>query len=246
MSSSGHATPLQIRGRLDHPVIDSDGHLVEFQPAAMTYLEELAGRAAVDRYHAFQMRLAPSEEERFDAQVMRTPFWNFQTRNTVDRATVALPALMRERMEELGFDFMVLYPTMGLIANEVDDDEIRPAACRAFNAYNADICAEFSDRMTPAAVIPMHSPEEAVAELEHVVGALGSKVVMLASYVRRPLPALSRLSPEAGRLGYWFDTYGPDSPFDYDPVWRKCVELGVNPSFHTGTQGTGTRRSRTN
>ena len=31
--------------------------------------------------------------------------------------------------------------------------------------------------MTPAAVIPMHTPDEAIAELEHVVGTLGLKVI---------------------------------------------------------------------
>ncbi len=246
MSQSCSATASEIRAGLDHPVIDSDGHLIEFQPAAMTYLEEIAGPSAVERYHAWQMRLAPTPQQRVDEQLMRTPFWNFQTRNTLDRASVSLPALLRERMEELGFDFMVLYPTMGLIANEVSDDEIRGAACRAFNTYNAELCAEFSDRMTPAAVIPMHTPAEAIAELDHAVLGLRMKVVMLASYVRRPLPAAARLSPEAERMAWWYDTYGPDSPHDYDPVWRRCVELGVSPTFHTGTQGTGTRRSRTN
>ena len=153
---SGSAS--EIRGSLEHPVIDSDGHLIEFQPAAMTYLEEIAGARAVERLpRAWQMRIAPDPQQRIDEQLMRTPFWNFPTRNTRDRASVALPALLRERMEELGFDFMVLYPTMGLIANEVGDDEVRAAACRAFNTYNAELCAEFSDRMTPAAVIPMHT-----------------------------------------------------------------------------------------
>jgi predicted TIM-barrel fold metal-dependent hydrolase len=246
MSSSSSATSAEIRASLTHPVIDSDGHILEFQPAAMTYLQDIAGASTVARYQAWQMRIAPTAEQRIDEQLMRTPFWNFQTRNTLDRATASLPGLMRERMEELGFDFMVLYPTMGLIANEVDDDEVRPAVCRAFNMYNAEICAEFRDRMTPAAVIPMHTPEEAVAELEHCVRQLGSKVVMLASHVRRPIPAAARLGPEALRFGYWFDTYGSDSPHDYDPVWRKCIELGVSPTFHTGTQGTGSRRSRSN
>jgi predicted TIM-barrel fold metal-dependent hydrolase len=242
MSSSAS----RIRASLGHPVIDSDGHIIEFQPAALSYLEELAGPRAVERYRAWNMQLAPSPQQRIDEQLMRTPFWNFPTRNTRDRASVSLPALLQERMEELGFDFMVLYPTMGLIANEVSDDEVRAAACRAFNRYNAEICAQFSARMTPAAIIPMHTPAEAIAELEYAVRELRMKVVALAGYVRRPLPAAQRLSADAGRLAWWYDTYGPDSPHDYDPVWRRCLELGVAPTFHTGAQGTGTRRSRTN
>jgi len=246
MSQSHSRSAAEIRAALPHPVIDSDGHIIEFQPAALSYLREIAGARAVERYLAWSMQLAPSAQQRIDEQLMRTPFWNFPTRNTRDRASASLPALLRERMDELGFDFMVLYPTMGLIANEVSDDEVRAAACRAFNHYNAEICAEFADRMTPAALIPMHTPEEAIAELEYAVRTLRMKVVALASYVRRPLPAALKLSPDAGRLAWWYDTYGPDSPHDYDPVWRKCIELGVAPTFHTGTQGTGTRRSRGN
>jgi predicted TIM-barrel fold metal-dependent hydrolase len=233
----------RIRASLTHPVIDSDGHIVESQPAAMTYLAEIAGKGAVDRYHAWQGRLAPTPEQRLDERLMRLPFWNFPSKNTLDRATVTLPALLNERMAEFGFDFTVLYPTMGMIANTVDDDELRPAACRAFNTYNSEILAEFADRMTPAAVIPMHTPSEAIAELDYSVHQLGAKVVMLATYVHRPIPAAERLSPEAVRFGQWFDTYGLDSAHDYDAVWRKCLELGVNPTFHTGTMGTGSRRS---
>ncbi len=243
MRSNERSQAERIRASLNHPVIDSDGHIMESQPAAMTYLAEIAGKSAVDRYHAWQSRLAPTREQQLDERLMRLPFWNFPSKNTLDRATVTLPALLNERLAELGFDFTVLYPTMGLLANTVDDDEVRPAACRAFNRYNAEILAEFSNRMTPAAVIPMHTPAEAIAELEYSVQELGAKVVMLASFVRRPIPAAERLSPEAMRFGQWFDTYGLDSAHDYDPVWRKCLELGVNPTFHTGHIGTGSRRS---
>lgn len=38
----------------------------------------------------------------------------------------------------------------------------------------------YAARMTPAAVIPMHTPEEALAELDHVV-ELGLKAVSFAT-----------------------------------------------------------------
>src|SRR5258705_10609907 len=37
-----------------------------------------------------------------------------------------------------------------------------------------------------------------------------------------------------------------DSEYDYDPVWAKCVELGVSPTFHSVTKGVGTRVSPSN
>ena len=36
------------------------------------------------------------------------------TRNTLDRATAMLPKLIYQRMDELGLDFAVLYPTAGI------------------------------------------------------------------------------------------------------------------------------------
>ena len=48
----------------------------------------------------------------------RTPqgaWWGTQTVNVRDRATATLPALLYERMDELGIDFTVLYPTNTLL-----------------------------------------------------------------------------------------------------------------------------------
>lgn len=240
--SEGHASAAEIRAGLDHPVIDSDGHLIEFLPAVTSYLAEIAGQKAVARYDVWMREhYAPTPERQRDERIMKLPFWTLPTRNTRDRATAALPALLSERMEELGFDYAVLFPTMGLGACEVDDDELRPALCRAFNRYNAELLAEHAFRSTAAAVIPMHTPAEAIAELEFAARELGMKVVMPATYVRRPVPAAARQG--TGRLTEWHDTYGLDSDHDYDPVWRKCLELGVNPIFHSGTLGVGTRRS---
>jgi hypothetical protein len=79
----------------------------------------------------------------------------------------------------------------------------------------------------------MHTPDEAIAELEHAVRVLGMKVVTLAGYVRRPIPSVAREQPGASPYAYWFDNLCIDSEYDYDPVWAKCVELGVTPTFHS-------------
>ena len=100
----------------------------------------------------------------------RTPqgaWWGARPRRTrCDRATATLPALLYERMDELGIDFAVLYPTKTLVTGR---GRRRPAAglCRGFNDYYADVYRPFADRMTVAGMIPMHTPEEAVAELHH-------------------------------------------------------------------------------
>src|SRR6201997_1832595 len=99
--------------------------------------------------------------------------------------------------------------------------------------------------MTPAAVIPMHTPQEAIAELEHAVRTLGLKVVVMGSLIRRPIAALARTG-ERIRTAVWYDVLGLDSEYDYDPVWAKCVELGVAPTFHSASLNQGLRLSPTN
>jgi hypothetical protein len=44
----------------------------------------------------------------------------------------------------------------------------------------------------------------------------------------------------------WYDIFGIDSPYDYDPVWAKCVEVGMAPTFHSSTSGQGLRLSPSN
>jgi hypothetical protein len=41
------------------------------------------------------------------------------------------------------------------------------------------------------------------------------------------------------------DNFALDSAFDYDPVWRRCVELGIAPAFHSSGMGWGNRSSLT-
>jgi hypothetical protein len=128
----------------------------------------------------------------------------------------------------------------------VADDTDRRATCRAFNIYSAETFAPFADRMTPAAVIPMHTPEEAIAELDHAVGQLGLKAVMCGSLMSRPLGDLVDVDPALARRFGWLDTLALDSAFDYDPVWQRCIELGVAPTFHTGSRRYGLRTSPSN
>src|SRR5262249_44174668 len=42
------------------------------------------------------------------------------------------------------------------------------------------------------------------------------------------------------------ENFGPDCQYNYDPVWQKCRELGVAPTFHAGGRGFGLRNSASN
>lgn len=249
-SSNGHLSAASLRARLSHPVIDADGHWLEFGPIVREQLRKIGGDRAVEGFSLFRTQvskeLSMSVAERRAQRTAQQAFWAVPTKNTRDRATALMPRLLYERMEELGLDFTVLYPTAGLGIPRIPDAELRRITCRAFNTFSAEFFRPFAARMTPSAVIPMHTPEEAIEELEYVTKQLGMKVVMLWSMIRRPIPALAEPQSEASKRAVWFDALGLDSEYDYDPVWAKCVELGVVPTFHTGSRGYGLRVSPTN
>ena len=236
----GGKSAAEIRAGLDHPVIDSDGHWIEYAPHIMAEMRKIGGDAAARGFIDFGKNIvdtvALGVERRREGQLAQEAWWAVPTRNTRDRATAMMPNLLRERLDEFGIDFAVLYPTLGLGLPQVADDEARRAACAAYNVYTAEFFGDHKDRMTPAAVIPMHHPEEAIAELEHADG-LGLKTVMMGSLIRRPIPELAARSDDLAQAYPWLDVLGLDSPYDYDAVWRRCRELGISPVFHSNGRG---------
>jgi predicted TIM-barrel fold metal-dependent hydrolase len=137
----------------------------------------------------------------------------------------------------------VVYPSLGLVFLHTEDERYRRGTCRALNRANAETFAPLSDRLTPVAAIPMHTPDEAVSELEYAVTVLGFKAVLCAGYVQRPFDALADKDPEVSRYAFWLDQFGLDSAYDYDPVWAKAQELGVSLAFHSGFIGMTPYRS---
>ncbi len=240
----------KLRESLGHPVIDADGHWLEYGPVVVEAMRKIGGPVATQAVTTNGGRVGRSlrmtPEQRRHENVAQEAFWGAPTKNTRDRATAMMPRLLYERLDEFGIDFAILYPTMGLGLPRVNDRESRVAACSAFNTYCAELFDPLRDRITPAAVIPMHEPEEAIAELEHAVGELGYKVVMLNSMIDRPVPAIEESNPSAAGLVRWFDMFGIDSAHDYDVVWKKCKELGVSPTFHRGSRGRAFRMSVSN
>src|SRR5207249_8528558 len=93
-----------------------------------------------------------------------------------------------------------------------------------YNVFTMDQFRPYSDRLIPAAIIPMYSPEEAIEELEFASRQLGYRVVMMGSLIRRPIRALVEEHPEAAQFVEWYDPIAIDSEHDYDPVWAKCRE----------------------
>lgn len=248
---SGKGKSASIRHDVGHPIIDGDGHTIEFGPLLEDYLRKVGGAKLAERYsrQTSSNRMgwyALTEQERRSRRVARPPFWTMPAKNTRDIATVMFPRLFAERMETLGLDFSIIYPTMGLFMPREYDAEVRQASCRALNMMHSDIFGPYGRHMTPAAAIPMHTPQEAIAEMEFCAQELGYKVMMIAGHVRRPVQAIAERVPELAQLALWVDNLALDSEHDYDPFWKRCVELGVSPTAHTGSMGWGSRTSISN
>jgi hypothetical protein len=143
-----------------------------------------------------------------------------------------MPSLYHERLQEAGIDFAVVYPSRGLTLLSLEPAETRVGLARLYNEYVAEIYRSYRDRLSPVAVVPMHTPEEGIAALEHAV-ALGLRAALIPSFIWRPIPAFADAPPEYRARLQRIDNYGLDSAFDYDPFWAKAVELNVPISCHS-------------
>jgi predicted TIM-barrel fold metal-dependent hydrolase len=237
-----------IRARLKHPVIDGDGHWMEPIPVFIEYLGEVGGPGAVDRMRAMWRRAdswyraSPAERQQ---QRLRRRIWWGVTSNTRDKATALLPALLNERLPELGIDFAVMYPSFGLTINAIADDDLSRAAARAYNMMTADMFDPYRERFAPVAILPARTPQDAIEELEWAVRERGFKAVMLRGNQERTIPGLAE-GTDPAKAAFYVDTIGLDSPYDYDPLWQRCVDLGVAVTQHSGSVNWSDRASITN
>ena len=230
----------KIRAKLDHPVIDADGHIAESMSAMAEFLVQVAGRELAQKCMAAWLPGGPH------GATVKGFWWGMPSgAHTDDRALAMLPRYMRSRMDELGFDFAHCYTSMGLGLVYMVDAELRRASCRAINAMYADMFKSTGDRLRPVAVIPTFTPQEAIEELEYAVKTLGFKAAMIGTEIR------GAPRPNDGGDPFRHGTQTTrsivmDSPYDYDPFWRKCIELKVTPVCHTSSRGLGMRASPSN
>ena len=142
-----------VRAQVDHPIIDADGHFVEIGPLladeVLTHVEDIGGAAMRDRYLASGVVptdtssvLADRSRDAVREQWSAMPsWWGWSTRNVRDRATSHLPAMLYERLDELGIDVTILYPSMSLAFLDAPDPELAATLCRAVNRIHARVRA---------------------------------------------------------------------------------------------------------
>ncbi len=238
----------RVRARLDHPVVDADGHWLEPIPLFLDFLKEDGGQSAVDdaRKH---MRRGPwyqaAPEERIRSRITRPQYWAL-TGNTLDRATGMLPELLYRRLDDFGIDFVVLMPSLGGRFAHMPQRDLRRVCVRAYNRMAAELWRPYADRIAPVGVSPNGTPQEAIEECEFMVKQLGIKAVRLGCIVTRPVEADADWQPEPGKRRQYVDCLGIDSPYDYDPLWAKLTELKLAVLDHSQGFGWGGRTSPTN
>ncbi len=242
----------RVRRRLNHPVIDADGHWLELMPVFLEFLAEVAGPGMVDDFVArLKTRhghswFAATPEERIRKRIARPGWWTYTTKHIEDRAASMLPKLFHERLDHWGIDFALVYPTMGLDLLRVEEEPLRRALVRAYNVMVAEMFRPFSDRVAPAGLCALNTPSEAIEEAEHAVRALNLKVLCMNCTVPRPIPADLCADTDPARRRIYIDCLAMDSAFDYEPVWAKMTELRVAVTNHIGSMGWPDRTSPSN
>src|SRR5207249_9413478 len=122
---------------------------------------------------------------------------------------------------------------------------LQRAAARAYNMMTADMFAPFAARFAPVAILPARTPDEAIDELEYAVGRLGFKAIMLRGNQERPIPSAAEgIDPQ--KAVWYCDTVALDSPYDYELLWQRCVDLGVAVTQHAGSVRWSDRASISN
>src|SRR5438094_2887246 len=246
MAYSTDSKSAAVRAQLGHPVIDGDGHWLEPIPIFLDFLRDVGGASAVDKFmkkarDTSWYEMTPAE--RMERRPHRPTWWG-EPGNTLDRATAMVPRLFHERLDDFGIDFALVYTSLGLFFVSNPDEELRRSVARAVNRMNAEMFRPYARRMTPAAVVPMHTPREAIEEATYAVRELGLKVIMIANHVRRPVPAAGReVADPVAHARQHIDSLGLESPYDYDPFWKTCVDLKVAVTGHSGSMGWNGRES---
>src|SRR5687768_4536158 len=98
--TDAHRNASELRSSLDHPVIDADGHWVEYAPVLRDAMSRIGGERAARGFASFsaavERSLAMDVAERRRRHLSQEAFWGSPTRNTRDRATSMLPSLLYE------------------------------------------------------------------------------------------------------------------------------------------------------
>ena len=91
MTTHAHLDARTLRSRLNHPVIDADGHWIEYNPVMREEFRRIGGAAAEEAFVLAASRVPSSLKlslaERQRRRVGQEAFWGSPSANVLDRAT---------------------------------------------------------------------------------------------------------------------------------------------------------------
>lgn len=126
------------------------------------------------------------------------------------------------RMDELGIDRAVMWPTLASLLEErlVDDPRATHAVIHALNQWmHEQWTFDYEGRIFATPVITLPIVEEAIAELEWVVER-GARIILI-----RPAPVPGFEGTRSFALP------------EYDPFWKRVVEADIAVGMHASDDG---------
>src|SRR3989442_4711518 len=106
MLTDGPTDARMLRSRLNHPIIDADGHWLEYAPLMREEFRRIGGDAAAEALAIASDRipssLPMSLAERRRRRVGQEGFSGSPSENGLDQATAMLSRLPYHRLQELG------------------------------------------------------------------------------------------------------------------------------------------------
>jgi predicted TIM-barrel fold metal-dependent hydrolase len=181
-------------------IIDGDGHIFEDGEAIARHFpySSVGGRL---RSGVFPLN------SHIQYSLTRTPPGAFAT-NSEGRFQNPGPEGWIEFLDQVGFDYTVLFPTAGQRIGRIVDRD----AARAYNDWLAETYLRRDKRFKGIALIPMHDADAALVELQHAYTELGMSGVLF--------PATG-VHLNLGAKPYW-------------PVYAEAARLGCPVVVHGG------------
>lgn len=79
-------------------------------------------------------------------------------------------------LDEEGIERALLFPSLYLLNGDIDEPQVAAAACRGYNRWIADMCADGAGRLHAVGIVPLQDPALALDEVGHIA-RLGLKGV---------------------------------------------------------------------
>jgi predicted TIM-barrel fold metal-dependent hydrolase len=229
--------------KVNFPVFDSDSHMYETREALTKFLPDHAkgtiryvdidGRTKIvvrDTISefipnpTFSAVAAPGAQEDY--------FRNGNpdgksAREIMGKAMKSIPAFREpaarlEKMDELGVDYALMFPTLASLVEErlKDDPELTHDVIHALNEWMFEQWTfNYEDRIFATPVITLPIVERAIEEL-HWCLERGARTVLV-----RPAP----VPGFKGSRSFGFE--------EFDPFWQACVDAGIPVSMHASDSG---------